>query len=86
MDDTMNKEDAVEIQARALRAIEELTSVLGPSSERCSKGEYELIKRGVGLSIGRIQTELLDFIYALFPELDHLRTRTVTKLDNLEEP
>ncbi len=72
----MNKEVAIEIQARALSAVEALTSVLDPALERCSREEYELVRRGVGLSIGRIQTELLDFIYALFPELDHLKNQS----------
>ena len=69
----MNKQDAIEMKEHGLTAIEELSDLLNIALGRCSPGEYERIKRGVGLSIGRIQTELLDVIYETYPELDHLK-------------
>ena len=69
----MNKQDAIEMKRHGLNAIEELSDLLTIALDRCSPEESELIKRGVGLSIGRIQTELLDTIYRTYPELDHLK-------------
>jgi len=69
----MKKQDATEMKQHGLRAIEELSDLLNIAVDGCSGEEYERIKRGVGLSIGRIQTELLDVIYAEYPELDHLK-------------
>ena len=68
----MNKQDATQMKQHGLKAIEELSDLLNIAVERCSGEKYERIKRGVGLSIGRIQTELLDVIYEDYPELDHL--------------
>ena len=69
----MNKQDAIEMKRHGLNAIEELSDLLTIALDRCSPEESEQIKRGVGLSIGRIQTELLDVIYQTYPELDHLK-------------
>lgn len=69
----MDKQDAATMKESALKAIEELTGLLDLALESCSEEEYHQIKRGVGLSIGRIQTELLDVICAAYPELDHLK-------------
>jgi hypothetical protein len=69
----MNKHDAAKMKESALKAIEELTGLLDVALESCSEDEYQQIRKGVGLSIGRIQTELLDVIYAIHPELDHLK-------------
>jgi hypothetical protein len=69
----INKQTAIEIKGHALNAVSELSKLLNAAEGRCSSEEYEQIKRGVGLSIGRIQTELLDTIYATYPELDELK-------------
>jgi hypothetical protein len=69
----MTKEDAIEMREHAIKAIVELSQLLNKAKDRCSEGEYQQMKRGVGLSIGRIQTELLDVIYATYPELDDLK-------------
>ena len=69
----IDKEFATEIREHALNAISELSQVLNVKQSRCSQEEYEQIKRGVGLSIGKIQSDLLDVIYAAYPELDDLR-------------
>ena len=68
----IEKECATDIREHALKAISELSKVLNVSQNRCSREEYERIKKGVGLSIGRIQSDLLDFIYTVYPELDDL--------------
>ena len=69
----IEKQCATEICELALKAISELSQSLNISRGRSSEEEYELIKRGVGLSIGKIQTDLLDVIYAAYPELDDLK-------------
>jgi len=69
----MTKEEATKMRQFALTAVEQLSDLLYMAKDRCSPEEYELIRRGVGLSIGRIQTEVLDVIYAAYPELDHLK-------------
>lgn len=68
----IEKECATDIREHALKAISELSKVLNVSQNRCSREEYERIKKGVGLSIGSIQSDLLDFIYTVYPELDDL--------------
>ena len=68
----IDKNRAKEIQKHALDAITELTEALSASENQCSPEEYEAIERGVGLSIGRIEMELLQVIYSAYPELDDL--------------
>lgn len=65
----IEKECATDVREHALRAISELSQVLNVSQNRCSQEEYDRIKKGVGLSIGKIQSDLLDIIYAAYPEL-----------------
>lgn len=69
----VNKQTAIEIKERALNAVSELSQLLNAVEGHCSSEDYDRIKRGVGLSIGRIQTELLDIVYAAYPELDDLK-------------
>ena len=69
----MDKQIATDIRGHALRAISELSQLLNAALDRCSAEEYEQIRRGVGLSIGRIQTDVLDFVCSAYPELDDLR-------------
>ncbi len=69
----MEKKIAIEIQERALEAVRALSGALSACEDRCSPEEYQQIKRGVGLSMGRIETELLGVIYAAYPELDDLK-------------
>ena len=69
----MEKKIAIEIQQHALDAIRALSEALSRCENRCSPEEYQQIKRGVGLSMGRIETELLGVIYAEYPELDDLK-------------
>lgn len=69
----MNKQDASELQKYGLSAIENLNLLLDKTKDCCSNEVYEQIRKGVGLSIGRIQTEVLDVICTFYPELDDLR-------------
>jgi hypothetical protein len=68
----IDKECAKEIRSRALNAVSELTRALQECRGRCSADDYERIRKGVGLSVGKIQTELLDVIYSAHPDLDDL--------------
>jgi hypothetical protein len=70
----IEKQSAREMKEHALKAIEELTTLLSVSSSRCSQASSDQIRMGVGLSIAKIQTELLDsIIYAEYPGLDDLK-------------
>ena len=69
----IGKKIAIEVQGHALTAIRALSDALSAAENRCSPEEYQQIKRGVGLSMGRIETELLGLIYAAYPELDDLK-------------
>ena len=69
----MTKDSAIEIRDVALEAVSTLSRVVSISEKHCSKAESERIKRGVGLAIGQIQTEILDLVNGTYPELDDLR-------------
>lgn len=68
----MEKKIAIGIQQHALDAIRALSEALSACENQCSPEEYQRIKRGVGLSMGTIETELLGVINAAYPELDDL--------------
>jgi hypothetical protein len=69
----LKKEDATIIRDHALKAIRELMTLYYFSTEKCSSPEeHEQIKRGVGLSVGTIQMEILEVINRAYPELDDL--------------
>jgi hypothetical protein len=69
----MTKDAAKEIRGIALEAVRALSRVVSISQDHCSKEELAKIKKGVGLAIGQIQTEILDVVSAAHPELDDLR-------------
>jgi hypothetical protein len=69
----MERQSAAEIRKLALQAVSDLTKVLKVVSGHCSDKEYEEIRRAVGLCIGGIQVDLLDIVYAKYPELDDLK-------------
>ena len=82
----IDKVCATKTRECALNAVSELSQVLNVSLNRCTAQEYEQIKKGVGLSIGTIQCELLNIIYATYPELDDLNvpsTRSISEMDML---
>lgn len=69
----IEKATALEIKNLALVAIQSLMRALHSCEGKCSAEDQMQIQRGVGLSIGRIETELLGIIYREYPELDDLR-------------
>jgi hypothetical protein len=69
----IEKQCAIEIKKHALMAVSELSQTLIISQGRCSQDEYEQLKMGVGSSIVRIQMDLLEIVYAAYPELNHLK-------------
>ena len=68
----LNKEDAKIIRDHALTAIQELMTLFHFSTDKCSPEQHEKLQRGVGLSVGKIQMEILEFINEAYPELDDL--------------
>jgi len=68
----MDRKIAIQVQQHALSAVKSLSEALDACKDHCSAEEYERVKRGVGLSMGRIETELLAIIYEEFPHLDDL--------------
>lgn len=69
----ISKENAAEVHAASLRAIVELSTLLRTVQASCSADDLQKIKRGVGIAIGTIQVDLLDPLYADYPELDDLK-------------
>jgi 23S rRNA maturation mini-RNase III len=69
----ISKENAIQINSHALKAVSELSLILSNLKEQLSESEYEKIKRGVGVSIGTIQIEICEYINTHFPELDDLK-------------
>jgi hypothetical protein len=68
----IDKETALKIRKHALEAIIELHSIFDEVRGRCSVDDFETIKRGVGLSIGSIEVDLLGPIYAQHPEIKRI--------------
>lgn len=68
----IKKEIALQIQKRSLSAVIELNTILTEIRDKCSDEDYNLIKRGIGLSIGKIQMELLEVINSQHPGIDDL--------------
>ncbi len=69
----VKKEIALQIQTRALNAVKELNIILSEKEDKCSAEDYTIIKRGVGLSLGTIQMEILEYINHQYPEIDDLK-------------
>ena len=72
-DPLASKPSAVQIQAHALAAIESLTAALDVAIAAGDADLIEEVKRGIGISIGTIDTRLLSILYQRYPELDHLK-------------
>jgi hypothetical protein len=81
----MKKEDAIIIRDHALKAIQELMTLFHFSIDKCSPEHHEQIKRGVGLSIGKIQIEILELINKAYPELDDLLDTPPEATNQLEQ-
>ena len=69
----MEKKTAIEIQKLSLEAVHTLMRALHLCESGCSDEDRRRIERGVGLAIGRIETDVLGLIYTTFPELDDLK-------------
>ena len=77
----LSKDDATTIRDHALRAIHELMDIVYLSKDKCSPEQHEQIKHAVGLSVGRIQMEILEVVNSAYPELDDLiEDRVTTRL------
>jgi hypothetical protein len=66
----LKDEHAKEINALACEAIEKLTQILNINQEY---EEYAQVKKGVGMAIGYIDTNILQAVYRHFPELDTIK-------------
>jgi hypothetical protein len=67
----MKKKLALKAKSRALKAIELLHSIVKLDADWTPE-DMQLLKRGIGISIGTIEVDLLTVIYKKFPELDNL--------------
>jgi hypothetical protein len=68
----MNKILARQARTRALAAIRSLHSIMHLETNWETE-DLEQLKRGIGLSIGTIEVDLLSVIYRKYPDLDDLR-------------
>lgn len=69
----LEKETAIYIKERALRAIADLDGLIYEVRDRCSDEDFQMLKRGAGLAMARIITDLLEPIYKQHPEIDDMR-------------
>ncbi len=81
----LKKEDATIIRDHALKAIQELMTLFHFSTDKLSSEQHEQIKRGVGLSIGKIQMDILEVINKAYPELDDLLDAPPETTNQLEQ-
>jgi hypothetical protein len=68
-----SKAVAERVHRSAISAIVELSALLRDIQGTCTDDELDQIRKGVGLSIGTIQTEIMDPLYVHHPELDDLK-------------
>jgi len=68
----IEKKIAEEIRELALQATEALSKILISAQDRCPEEEYERMKKGAGLAIGKIETDILAVVYTNYPDLDQL--------------
>jgi hypothetical protein len=66
----IDRETAEGIRDLALKAVTELSRALAAAQAGCNGEDFERVKRGVGLSIGRIQTEVIDVVLEGHPDLE----------------
>ena len=64
---------ALRVKKRALAGVAELDGIIADLQGQCSDDDLEVIRRGVGLSIGKIATDLLEPVFAQHPEIDDLK-------------
>jgi len=65
----MDKTTARQVSALLEAAIAKLSEALDVAERSVPPQEYESLKRGAGVAIGRISHELIDPIYEQFPDL-----------------
>jgi hypothetical protein len=70
----MEKQLALKARSRALKAIELLHSIVKLDAD-WTREDMQLLKRGIGISIGTIEVDLLTVIYKKYPELDDLKSQ-----------
>ena len=68
----MDRPTAERIKQRGESAIRELHSILVVENTQkgCTSEEFDALRRGIGLAMGIIDTELLSIVYRQYPELD----------------
>ena len=69
----MEKNIALQVKNRALQAVAELDAIVSDIRGNCSEKDFEFIRRGVGLSIGKIISDILEPILEQHPEIDNLK-------------
>lgn len=65
--------DASEVKRLSLEAVRALNSAVELVHRSASPELADLLRKGLGLSIGKIVTDVLAPIYDIYPELDHLK-------------
>ena len=65
--------DAREVQRLSLEAVTALNSAVELIHGSASPELADRLKKGLGLSIGKIVTDVLVPIYDIYPQLDHLK-------------
>ena len=68
----IEQNDALRIQQLALSAVESLTAALDVSVTIASPEVQNELKRGIGITIGLIETEVLAVLYRIHPDIDPL--------------
>jgi len=66
----MERDQAIQIHAKALVAVENLTSILEMVKGTLTPEDFEEVKKGVGLSIGAIEMRVNAPLYQRFPDLE----------------
>ncbi len=68
----MTRDTAIKIQQSGRAATAMLIALMDQVREDCSDDEFQSVKRGVGLTIGRIQMGLIEPVLVLYPDVDDL--------------
>ncbi|RST47335.1 hypothetical protein [Variovorax sp. MHTC-1] len=66
----MKRDQAIQIHAKALAAVESLISILEVMKDTVAPEEFEKLKKGVGLSIGAIEMHINAPLHQQFPDLE----------------
>ena len=69
----IDKDTALLVQQRSLAAVRELTSILHEIQDKCPEEDFNILKRGIGRTIGDIQMDILEYINKQYPEIDDLK-------------